>query len=226
MHQRSAFTLVELLVVIGIIALLISILLPALNSARQRGKNTVCLSNLRQIGMGVAMYASDHDGRFPLAAHSASPTGWLDTLVPFGIDVDVRLCPDDKRLDRTPSPTTSYLTNDYMQPLTAWIDFNPITGTTLPGGRTRPFLKLVDIRKPTLTAFVVESDLPGDHVHMVGVTTAAGLRSSVAVERHGNEPAGWSNFLFVDGHVEAEPWKVLRADFGADHPLLDPRNSQ
>ena len=56
---RAAFTLVELLVVIGIIALLISILLPALNQARLSAKKTLTLSNLRQIGTSVALYQSD-----------------------------------------------------------------------------------------------------------------------------------------------------------------------
>jgi len=63
--RRIGFTLVELLVVIGIIAVLISLLLPALNKARQSGQTLSCLANLRQIGMGITMYAGDNQGMLP-----------------------------------------------------------------------------------------------------------------------------------------------------------------
>lgn len=65
MKTRAGFTLIELLVVISIITILMGILFPVFVSARDRGKQTVCLSNLRQLGMGIAMYMMDNDEMFP-----------------------------------------------------------------------------------------------------------------------------------------------------------------
>ncbi|MDQ6632380.1 MAG: type II secretion system GspH family protein [Verrucomicrobiota bacterium] len=59
------FTLVELLVVIAIIAVLVSLLLPALSSAKEAGRKTACLSNLRQIGLAIQAYANDNNGKIP-----------------------------------------------------------------------------------------------------------------------------------------------------------------
>ena len=76
--SRRGFTLIELLVVISIIALLISILMPSLNRARDQAKGTVCLSNLKGIGYAALFYAEEYDDYIP-----RSGGVWILNFMPF-----------------------------------------------------------------------------------------------------------------------------------------------
>ena len=83
MRRRKAFTLIELLVVIAIIALLIAILLPSLQRARKQARAAACQANLRQWATTLALYADDHEGRFPGDTYS---TIWMLTGRSFDVD--------------------------------------------------------------------------------------------------------------------------------------------
>ncbi len=82
MNRHKAFTLIELLVVIAIIALLLSILTPALNKAKLQVRNTICLSNLSQIGLAANLYADDNESYIPRGAGGGAPL-WFVQFLPY-----------------------------------------------------------------------------------------------------------------------------------------------
>jgi prepilin-type N-terminal cleavage/methylation domain-containing protein len=97
-HRRCAFTLTELLVVVGLIAVLISLLLPVLSKARAAANATACLSNLRQMGIGWTIYLSENKGRLPDYIWNVDANGeargyWLGILDSYKVRGDVLLCP-------------------------------------------------------------------------------------------------------------------------------------
>ena len=103
--RAIAFTLIELLIVIAIIALLAAILFPVFAQARAKARQTVCVSNLRQLGTAALLYAQDADGTFPhwdwdysSATGSRDPnhleTLWFNAILPYVKNPDVYRCPD------------------------------------------------------------------------------------------------------------------------------------
>lgn len=103
----SGFTLIELLVVIAIIAILASILFPVFAQAREKARQSACISNLKQIGLALQMYATDYDELLPLAneypaapppadGYHQGPPGIFEVLEPYTKNQQIFRCPSDR----------------------------------------------------------------------------------------------------------------------------------
>ena len=101
--RGNAFTLIELLVVIAIIAILAAILFPVFATARQKARDTACISNMKQIGLAVQQYVQDYDGMYPIYyAYNSNPSagkvghkGVELLLQPYSKSTQLFKCPND-----------------------------------------------------------------------------------------------------------------------------------
>lgn len=90
---RRGFTLIELLVVIAIIAILAAILFPVFARAREKARQTSCLSNIKQLGLGLNMYCQDYDERMCLWSPGVEGAGWTKVVQPYTKNLQLLYCP-------------------------------------------------------------------------------------------------------------------------------------
>ncbi len=196
---RSGFTLVELLVVIAIIGVLVGLLLPAVQAARASARSTQCKNHMRQIGLGVHMFANANRGSFPWTRHDGDDLCWIETIKPFTERVDeIRICPDDPRQQDWMSGDrrgTSYVINDY-------VSNSRIEGAVTNINHLRSTHDLVILFEGSNSR---NSD--DEHVHCSQFYLPFRVKHDLvwAFMTREIEPArhfsSYSNLLFADGHV-------------------------
>jgi prepilin-type N-terminal cleavage/methylation domain-containing protein/prepilin-type processing-associated H-X9-DG protein len=235
--MRRAFTLIERLVVISIIALLIALLLPALNRARAAGQRGQCLSNMRQMEMAHMSYASDRDGEMIRAglphgtSHKDLENAWFNTLKrEYGNQLVLR-CPTDEspywdNLDE-PVRLTSYGINTFLDPVL----------TPLAAISTKYRYRKVDqVPAASATVHFIEMAREGefataDHPHPFQWAQPAPYliaATQLAIDAHGGErePAWTSvaNYGYLDGHASTHQFDEVFKNF--EENRFDPRKAR
>ena len=203
--RKRAFTLIELLVVIAIIALLMGILMPALNRVRKQAKKIACLSNMRQMGLALNTYLPDSDYRLPPSScHCKDPNDhWLHILAGYTREQLLFRCPADtakKFVDwnrpleeQDGARYSSFAVNALVDPIHYRY-----------GATSNRYNNVNIIRHPTSCIWIseapdTESFNLADHIHPeTWEGSVEYAKQYVAWDRH----VGTSNYLFADGHAE------------------------
>jgi prepilin-type N-terminal cleavage/methylation domain-containing protein/prepilin-type processing-associated H-X9-DG protein len=181
-RTQSAFTLIELLVVIAIIAILAAILFPVFQKVRENARRTACLSNEKQIGLGILQYNQDYDEKYIAGGNKyGRGSGWAGQLYPYVKSTAVFRCPDDST--NLPGTNVSYGLN---------AQFSPYNGA----GTGSNGISLAQINSPAKTVLIFEVTNSGyyDITIPSGATSFAnGCTTGCAsdVDYYGGSAAGW-----------------------------------
>ena len=193
--MKSSFTLIELLVVIAIIAILAGMLLPALNTAREKGRIASCTNNLKQFGLSSKMYENDFDGYWPVSANRGYSA--IRLLVEKNYtDVKILDCPSDQT--RTPQTQGAYYDYAWTKKVNRSYAVLRVLGEFKNNNPEfyRPYrpssTKIVDGRSKVPVCYDTEGAV-GGNVYYYGYGDM-----DMSTKHHD----GRTNMLIHDGHVE------------------------
>ncbi len=234
-HHRISvgFTLIELLVVIAIIAILAAILMPVFARARDKARQALCQSNLKQLGMGFLMYATDYDGKFPTPGGQALTVGgfcdfprngWVQSAGPgLGKDIggiwpyvrqrgnggsNVWSCPNAiPGRDNVFSPGQNFSMNDYIRAAHPGQVVTARRCATGPAGYFDGMNTDLAAQPAQLILLFEAAQNPNGAVNRNGSpyfnTGVTSATPPLPIGAPQTYHGGLSNFLFCDGHVKA-----------------------